>query len=274
KNTRNVFLRRYCHTPNTTCGRVVVEDVSLFWEIYGQGPHPVLCIPGLAGSTVESFHPVWNLMSPEKYTLVGIDPPGQGRSYPPEVDLLSEELYTWKHARMANALMTELGYDKFSVLGWSNGGSAALVMGGAFPNRINKVICCNSPYRATKKTLRLVQAMTNLEKWPPDLRRRLVDFYGEAYLRKMLQNQVDFVIDDGQPHRDRMYKCVLEFSEKNFRPTLMVAGLKDMSWNPEEAECIRNTIRDCRLVTFPNCGHSHLEFVEDLVRISEEFLDE
>ncbi|CAG7722245.1 unnamed protein product [Allacma fusca] len=268
------IIPNYTIAPATECGSVPVEGVPLHWEKYGTGPHVVLCIPGLTGSVTESFHPVWELMDNTKYTLIGIDPPGQGRSHPPDVNFLSDELYTNREARFGNYLMSELGYEKFSVLGHSNGGAVALIMAGSFPNKVQKVICCNSPSRSTKTTIKFIQAMNDFKNWNPDVLKRLVDYYGEPYLRKMLQNQLDFVIHDNRPGHDRYYRSILEAARHIECPTLFIAGLKDISRNPIEVEEIGMAVKNFRLIEFPKYRHSHLEFIDDFVKVSEEFLDE
>ena len=66
----------------------------------------------------------WPAEPHEQFTLIGWDPPGFGSSRPPE---RSFDNCFATDAKLAVKLMVSLGFTKFSLLGWSDGGITALI---------------------------------------------------------------------------------------------------------------------------------------------------
>lgn len=64
------------------------------WEInylkVGKGPHNLLCLPGALGTIWTDFKPQIEGINRDKFTLIVWDPPGFGKSRPPEKDFLPD----------------------------------------------------------------------------------------------------------------------------------------------------------------------------------------
>ena len=84
----------------------------------GNGGHVVLLLPGALGTARSDFTPqLEGLNSLGKLTLVAWDPPGYGKSRPPNRTF--PQNFFERDAYVAKKFMQSLGHDKFSVLGWS-----------------------------------------------------------------------------------------------------------------------------------------------------------
>ena len=92
---------------------------------------PVLLFPGLLGTVRSDFsHQLEGLK--ERFHLIGIDPPGYGQSRPPARTWPENDVYpTYSHrdAQIAEHFMSQvLGHQKYSIIGWSDGGICSLIM--------------------------------------------------------------------------------------------------------------------------------------------------
>ncbi|KOB68040.1 Bphl-like protein, partial [Operophtera brumata] len=66
--------------------KVKVDKWDINYLKVGKGPHKVLCLPGALGTIWTDFKPQIEGFDLEKFTLVVWDPPGYGKSRPPEKD--------------------------------------------------------------------------------------------------------------------------------------------------------------------------------------------
>ena len=123
-------LRKY--SSQVDKGKLKVEGTTeLHWERHGNGPNVVLCCPGLAGkefscsrssaqvgdfvvlifcgfsgSVETNYGAVFKRMDLEKFTFVGVDPEGYGKSRPPDRRVnLGNEFVLQKDARLAGQIM-------------------------------------------------------------------------------------------------------------------------------------------------------------------------
>ena len=175
-------------------GKIEVEGTKLYYERHGTGDLPVLFCPGLvgnaspvdlsfkvyvymitshihdvSGSVQSNYWPVFKKMDKTKFTLIGIDPEGYGKSRPPERDIFTEEFCLERDARLAGQVMEvtvkfqsntsshfhsepsrftffqKLGYDKYAVVGWSNGGLTASLLSTLLPQNVTRTVLCNAP---------------------------------------------------------------------------------------------------------------------------------
>lgn len=60
-----------------------IDGGKLFWEKTGCGPHNVFLLPGALGSTRTDFSPQLNNLDKSAFTIYAWDPPGYGKSRPP-----------------------------------------------------------------------------------------------------------------------------------------------------------------------------------------------
>lgn len=137
---RNIqVLRRLTHTES----KAVVGGKSINYVRTGAdgcSQEAVLLMPGALGSAWTDFGPQLKKLPAllPNWTIIAWDPPGYGRSIPPKrtfpVDFFQRD------AQDANDLMLELGFSKYSVVGWSDGGITALVLGAKHPDAVEKLV--------------------------------------------------------------------------------------------------------------------------------------
>ena len=103
---------------------VTVHDKKIHFVRRGDGAHPLLFMPGALGTAMSDLSPQIEGFSESDFTIIGWDPPGYGKSRPPARDFKN---FFQEDAKMAVEMMKQLGFEKFSLLGWSDGGITALV---------------------------------------------------------------------------------------------------------------------------------------------------
>lgn len=106
----------------------------------GSGPNALILLPGALGTIHTDFQPQIDALPEllDDYTIVAWDPPGYGKSRPPERTFPPG--FYHRDAYLADALMRRLGFDKYSIAGWSDGGGTGLVMASRYPEAIKKLI--------------------------------------------------------------------------------------------------------------------------------------
>jgi pimeloyl-ACP methyl ester carboxylesterase len=118
--------------------RADVNGISLYYEIYGQGP-PVLVLHG-AGAFLESMHYFIGALAPG-HTVIAVDSRGQGRSTDSRAPL--------SYAAMGSdmiALMDTLHLKEADVVGWSDGGIVGLDMAMKHPGRVRRLVAIGANY--------------------------------------------------------------------------------------------------------------------------------
>ena len=118
--------------------RANVNGISLYYEIYGQGP-PVLVLHG-AGAFLESMHYFITALAPG-HTVIAVDSRGQGRS----TDSSTPLTYAAMGGDMI-ALMDTLHLKQADVVGWSDGGIVGLDMAMKHPGRVRRLVAIGANY--------------------------------------------------------------------------------------------------------------------------------
>ncbi|HEX7868904.1 MAG TPA: alpha/beta hydrolase, partial [Chryseobacterium sp.] len=98
-----------------------VNGVKLYYEVYGQG-EPLLLIHG-NNSSMASFDNQLEVLS-KKYRVIGLDSRGQGNSTSNDTKLTYELM-----ADDVNVFLDKMDLKKVNVIGWSDGGNIAVILG-------------------------------------------------------------------------------------------------------------------------------------------------
>lgn len=116
----------------------------------------------------------WN-----QFTLVAWDPPGYGKSIPPSKNYPRD--YCERDANFATGLMEALGFQKYSLVSFSEGGAAAMIMAARNPGyliiyyflKTNLKVCdanVLSTYIITDKIRRMVLCSASTHTLPGELK--------------------------------------------------------------------------------------------------------
>lgn len=110
----------------------------------GHGDKAVILLPGALGSAQTDFQPqiehLPNLLP--NHTIIAWDPPGYGKSRPPNRTFPLDFFH--RDATVANELMKSLNFNKYSALGWSDGGITGLIMAAKFNDSVEKLVIWGS----------------------------------------------------------------------------------------------------------------------------------
>ncbi|CAG7718804.1 unnamed protein product [Allacma fusca] len=258
-------------TPNPE--KMQIEEFSIYWERFGTGPKVVLCITGLLGDITYSFYPVWRKLDPTKYTLIGLDLPGYGNSRPPDRNYFrpGQEFIFERDARLAKKLMEQLGYQKFSIIGSSGGGTVGFHIACHFPDFVEKLVICNTPFEIIERDALVFRFLSNLDNWPNDQKAYILRKYGRNYAEDVVKSWERYLQVElpAQSHTKRLQRNL----ENHLKaPTLCVLGLKDSVVPPDGARKMKERLPNMKIHEVTYGQHDHLSFLSEFVRVTENFL--
>ena len=151
---------------NAAVGRTFTHDgVKLYYEVYGTG-EPILMVHGNGGSIADLAAQIAHFR--KRYTVIAMDGRDQGRSAD-SPDKITYEKMTDDLA----ALLDHLKLGPVNVLGWSDGGIEALLLGIRHPAKVKKIAAMAANFNPGERalypeTIELVKTM--LASMPADVR--------------------------------------------------------------------------------------------------------
>jgi pimeloyl-ACP methyl ester carboxylesterase len=220
---------RYGH--NAAAGATFVHDgVKLYYEVYGVG-EPVLLVHGNGGSIADMAAQIDHFR--KRYKVIAMDSRDQGRS----ADTPDKITYEKMTGDLA-ALLDHVKAGPVNVLGWSDGGIEALLLGVLHPAQVKKIAAMVANLNPTDEALPsevigLVKTM--LTSMPSDTAEARRD-------RKVTGMMLE------EPHIDP------KALEQIKAPTLVLAGDHDIIRLEHIVE-IFNHVPNAQLVIFPNATH-------------------
>ncbi|KAG7155098.1 Valacyclovir hydrolase-like [Homarus americanus] len=191
---------RWFHGSNIAQRQTMVEGLPLNYEVAGGGKKVALCMPGaledfilssneysilLAGTIQSDFGPQMKSLAGKNLTLVCWDPPGYGKSWPPPRQYSLDFLH--RDAAIAALLMKTLKYDKYSLLGWSDGGISALILAAAYPQHVDKLVVWGANAYVS-------HGIRDINKWSQRMRAPLEAIYGTEYFKEAWEGWVDTLL--------------------------------------------------------------------------------
>jgi pimeloyl-ACP methyl ester carboxylesterase len=223
---------------------VSIFHKKIYYEEYGKGT-PLIMLEGGMKSIRDFSMCIPELM--KHFRVIAPDDPGQGRSE--MLDTMTYDLL----AEYVSKLIDILKLDSAYVIGWSDGGIAALILSVKRPDKIKKVLVSGANYTkygyvssdSTKDTLRLLAPdyqlppedqkwadgyfIANRASWRKIVNDRMVMWYQESLFPKELFNQMKI-------------------------PIMIVSGDRDMIKLEHSIEMYR-LIKKGQLCILPNTDH-------------------
>jgi 3-oxoadipate enol-lactonase len=255
---------------------MTTDTVELHYVLEGPEDAPVLVMSNSLGTTLH----VWDeqaLALCERFRLLRYDHRGHGGSSVPPGAYTMEDL-----GGDVLALLDRLGVERFSFCGLSIGGMVGMWLASEIPERIERlVLCCTSvqfapeAYDSRAQTVRvegvgvIVDAV--LERWfTPKFRDshpEVVEWGGS-----MLRNtSVEGYAGCCEAIRDAELESKLAAISA---PTLVIAGANDPAAPVNQAELIRDSIPDARLLVIEEAAHlANVEQPEEATQAILEHLE-
>ncbi|MCY0968776.1 alpha/beta fold hydrolase [Chryseobacterium wangxinyae] len=208
-----------------------VNGVKLYYEVYGKG-EPLLLIHG-NNSSMASFNQQIDVLS-KKYMVIGLDSRGQGKSSSDDQKLTYELM-----ADDINVFLEKINLKKVNILGWSDGGNIAVILGMEHPDKVKKMAIMGA-------------VLYNNE----------TSVFPE--INKILNEQVKEMKKRGVSENDMNYRLkILLLTEPNINPdslkkiqapTLVMAGEHDVT--PEKhTKLIAEKIPNGKMLIFKGADH-------------------
>lgn len=256
------------HCSSVTGGRQRVNGVDMYYEQTGRGKHAVLLLPGALGSTRTDFGPQLKSLNKERFTVIGWDPRGYGQSRPPERDFPLD--FFERDAKDAVDLMKALGFSKFSMLGWSDGGITALIAAARNPSFINKMVVWGSNAFVSQQDLDICNAVRDVAKWSMRMRQPMEEVYGAEGFAKTWEAWVDGIAQFAK--RPEGSICIELLPLINC-PTLIIHGEKDPMVAGFHPHYLLKHVKGSRLHLMPEGKHNlHLRYAAEFNKLAEDFL--
>jgi 3-oxoadipate enol-lactonase len=255
---------------------MTTDAVELHYVLEGPADAPVLVMSNSLGTTLH----VWDEQAPvlrERFRLLRYDHRGHGGSSVPTGSYSMEDL-----GGDVLALLDRLEVERFSFCGLSIGGMVGMWLASEVPQRVERlVLCCTSAqfapdaYDSRAQTVRaegvgvIVDAV--LERWfTPKFRAshpEVVEWGGS-----MLRNTpVEGYAGCCEAIRDAELGSRLGAIAA---PTLVIAGADDPAAPVNQAELIRDSILDARLLAVEEAAHlANVEQSEEVTRAILEHLE-
>ena len=219
---------------NPTAGRTFTHDgVRLYYEVYGAG-EPLLLVHGNGGSIADLSAQITHFR--KRYKVIAMDSRDQGKSGDSR-DKLNYERMTDDLA----ALLDHLKVGPANVLGWSDGGIEALLLGIRHPAKVKKIAAMAANLNPSVNALypELLSVVKSMIEAIPAAQRDTPQGRRELKVTGMMLEE---------PNID------LKALEAITAPTLVLAGDHDLIRDEHTVE-IYHHIPNSQLAIFPNATH-------------------
>lgn len=250
--------------------KINVDGDNINYLRVGIGEHPILLLPGAVGSIWTDFKAQVEGLDRRKFSIVAWDPPGYGKSRPPD-RTFPDDFFQRDAVRACN-LMKLLGYTKFSLIGWSDGGVTSLILASMFPHNIRKMVAVAGNSYITPKEIEIYKKIRSIDSWSEKMRTPMIKLYGEEYFRKIWGDWVDAILRIYEKQNGDLCK---ECLSKIKCPTLIIQGSKDPMVLAEHPLYLKENIVGAKLQIFEKGAHNlHLRYPEEFNQLVTEFLTE
>ena len=234
-------------------------------ERAGEG-EPLLLIPGALGTGAGDFQHQIGWFAERGFEVIAPDPRGYGGSRPPERDF-PLDFYDRDAADMF-ALMSALGHQQFSVMGWSDGANIAVLMAAEKPQAVTKLVVFGGQSFLTAEEIEAFKAILKISDWSPRAAQAMRAIYGDdlgGLWDRYVDGQVALFQAGGNLYRDRLIEVRC--------PTFVLHGARDPLVPAFHAQAIHDGIAGSRLHIYPEGRHNiHNKYADDFNPLVHGFL--
>jgi pimeloyl-ACP methyl ester carboxylesterase len=177
-DTQNYLLWKYTTTTPSETGNIVYRNAHIHYVAYGRG-EPILLLHGGLGDKSHWYSRIpWLVASGRRVIL--IDTRGHGDSTSGNTQL-SYQLF----AKDTLQVLDKLGIVRTDIIGWSDGGIIALILGLETPQRVGRIVAISANFHPSGVIAGVNQPQDIHNESPSDVGRWLNDFWsasGEKHL--------------------------------------------------------------------------------------------
>ncbi|KAL4716293.1 hypothetical protein ACJJTC_014773 [Scirpophaga incertulas] len=248
--------------------RIKVGNCNINYVKVGNGVHNVLCMPGALGSIWTDFKPQVEGFNRDQFTLIAWDPPGYGKSRPPEKKFPTN--FYENDADSANEFMKNLGIAKYSLLGWSDGGISSMILAAKYPEAVQKLVVWGTNSFILPHELAVYKKIRDINSWSKRMKEAMVSVYGEELFAKYWSQWVDCMVALYQTCDGDICSNML----KDIKcPTFILYGEKDPLVDKVHVSHLHTRITGSRIQLYPQGKHNiHIAYAEDFNKIVQDFL--
>jgi pimeloyl-ACP methyl ester carboxylesterase len=214
-------------------GSFTHDGVRLYYEVYGTGT-PLLMVHGNGGSIADMAAQIAHFR--RRYKVIAMDSRDQGKSGDSDGALTYEKM-----TDDLAALIDHLKLGPVDVLGWSDGGIEALLLGIRHPAKVKKLVAMAANLNPSEQALypEVLKLAATMIAAVPAAARETRQGRRELKVARML-------IDE--PHIDPKMLASIK------APTLVLAGDHDLIRDEHTLE-IFHSLPNSQLAIFPNTTH-------------------
>eukprot|EP00985_Skeletonema_marinoi_P002769 scaffold1140_cov149-Skeletonema_marinoi.AAC.5 len=241
-------------------------------------PHQILCLPGSLGTASTDFSVQLSSGIGEKFGLVAIDPRGLGnsnmtsdgkqfvREYPADFYL--------QDALDGAGIMKALGYNEYSVMGWSDGANAAMHLAAnkEAKDAVKKLVVFGGNSYVTEEDIEAYEAVRDVSKsWSERMRKDKSAAHGGLGTLQILNDR----------YTDAMRKILYDYNgdvcltelHNITCPTLILHGALDVICHEYHAQYIAKHITNSKLEVLEEGKHNlHMKYADQFRTIVGDFL--
>lgn len=254
--------------------KVTVGEVELGYELVGKGEKTLLLLAGAIGSARSDFSSqleYWR--DSEAITVVAIDGRGYGTSRPPDRNF--EKDFYRQDADDAFQLMQILGYEKYSIFGWSDGANVAAIIAANHPGSVRKIVLCGGNAFMTSDDVAIMKEIRDLKTWDEDSLKPMVEEYGIEYFESTWHKWVDHWVGLSDELNGKIIDLYTKDLCKIECDVMVVHGEKDDLVPLSHGTYLNENIKHSRLRVWKEGDHNlHMKFSSDLNQEVENFISE
>lgn len=277
--TRRRFLLQRRQLSAVVSREVTVRNCRFHVEHrHPDAPHQILCLPGSLGTAKTDFSEQLRSGIGEEFGLVAIDPRGLGesntttdgkkfaRDYPAD--------FYVQDAQDGADIMRELGYDEYSVMGWSDGANAAMHLAAnrEVKDAVKKLVVFGGNSYVTEEDIEAYEAVRDVSKsWSERMRNDKSAAHGGLETLQILNDRYTDAM------REILYDhdgdvCLAELHNITC-PTLILHGALDVICHDYHAQYIAKHITNSQLKVLPQGKHNlHMKYADKFREIVGDFL--
>uniref|UniRef100_A0A182PMZ4 AB hydrolase-1 domain-containing protein n=1 Tax=Anopheles epiroticus TaxID=199890 RepID=A0A182PMZ4_9DIPT len=250
--------------------RLQIGTSSIHFVEAGDGNRGVILLPGALGTAWTDFKPQIEGLPAllPRHRVIAWDPPGYGKSRPPDKEFTVD--FFERDAAAAGELMQKLGLQRYSIVGWSDGGITGLVLAAKHPERVEKLVVWGSNSYISDTEVKIYEGIRDVRKWSARMREPMEQVYGVDHFPKLWSAWVDGLLRIYHERKGDICSGKLKHIKA---PTLVVHGAKDPMIIPDHVPYLLNNIKNSDLHVFPDGKHNiHLRYASEFNAIVAKFI--